>query len=193
MVVIDRATGQPVPPDADTRRHDLCIFCLPCLQGGFAVPMVAALARPAAPAEAAEAAPLLPERPSHRPARPALFPPDGSDGWLSVSADRSFILTPENGALQIDVRGDLAGILAVSLKSKRPAGGAGRSQVEMVAGTVIGQNLGASQTDVVAGGRNRQDLRTQKSRPVGAADVRDLVLQFELVAGAGFEPAAFRL
>jgi site-specific DNA recombinase len=47
---------------------------------------------------------------------------------------REIILTPEDGALQIDVRGDLAGILAVSLKSKRPAGGAGRSQFEMVAG-----------------------------------------------------------
>jgi site-specific DNA recombinase len=48
---------------------------------------------------------------------------------------REIILTPEDGELQIDVRGDLAGILAISLKSKRPAGGAGRSQVEMVAGT----------------------------------------------------------
>ena len=36
---------------------------------------------------------------------------------------REIILTPENGELQIDVRGDLAGILAISLKSKRPAGG----------------------------------------------------------------------
>jgi site-specific DNA recombinase len=35
------------------------------------------------------------------------------------------ILTPKNGALQIDVRSDLAGILAISLKSKRPAGRAG--------------------------------------------------------------------
>ncbi|WP_296739687.1 recombinase family protein [Mesorhizobium sp.] len=47
---------------------------------------------------------------------------------------REIILTPEDGELQIDVHGDLAGILAISLKSKRPAGGAGRSQVEMVAG-----------------------------------------------------------
>ncbi len=67
MVVIDRATGQPVPPDADAPHRDLCVFCLPCLQGGFALPTVAALARPAAPAEAA---PLFPERPSHRPPRP---------------------------------------------------------------------------------------------------------------------------
>ena len=48
---------------------------------------------------------------------------------------KEIILTPGNGELQIDVRGDLAGILAISLKSKGPAGGAGQSQVEMVAGT----------------------------------------------------------
>ena len=66
---------------------------------------------------------------------------EDSEAKRMVAADvlrslvREIILTPENGELQIDVRGDLAGILAVSLKSKRPAGGAGRSQVEMVAGT----------------------------------------------------------
>nr|WP_234892282.1 zinc ribbon domain-containing protein [Agrobacterium vitis] len=106
---------------------------------------------------------------------------------------KDIILTPEDGELKIDVRGDLAGILGISLKGKRPAGGAGRSQVEMVAGTGIGQNLAGSQAKMVAGGRNHQNLRTQKSRPVGAADMRDLVSQFEMVAGAGFEPAAFRL
>jgi site-specific DNA recombinase len=101
---------------------------------------------------------------------------EDSEAKRMVAADvirslvHEIILTPENGALQIDVRGDLAGILAVSLKSKRPAGGADRSQVEMVAGTSVGQNLPGSQVEVVAGGRNHQDLRTQKSRPVGAAD-----------------------
>ena len=44
------------------------------------------------------------------------------------------ILTPQDGELQIDVRGDLAGILNISLKRKKPAGVAGSSQVEMVAG-----------------------------------------------------------
>ncbi|WGJ16541.1 recombinase family protein [Methylocapsa sp. D3K7] len=48
---------------------------------------------------------------------------------------KEIILTPENGELQIDVRGDLSGILAISLKSKTPATRAGESQVEMVAGT----------------------------------------------------------
>jgi hypothetical protein len=34
---------------------------------------------------------------------------------------KAIILTPEAGELKIDVRGDLAGILAVSLKTKTPA------------------------------------------------------------------------
>ena len=54
---------------------------------------------------------------------------------LLRSLVKEIVLTPENGTLQIDVRGDLAGILAVSLKSKTPATRAGASQVEMVAGT----------------------------------------------------------
>ena len=47
---------------------------------------------------------------------------------------KEILLTPQAGDLKIDVRGDLAGILAVSLKTKTPAIGAGVSQVEMVAG-----------------------------------------------------------
>ena len=47
---------------------------------------------------------------------------------------REIILSPEDGVLQIDVRGDLAGILSISLKSKTPATRTGVSQVEMVAG-----------------------------------------------------------
>lgn len=42
---------------------------------------------------------------------------------LIRSLVRDIILTPEDDELKIDVRGDLAGILAISLKSKRPAGG----------------------------------------------------------------------
>ena len=51
------------------------------------------------------------------------------------------VLTPEGGALQIDVRGDLAGILTIAAagKQKNPphagAGSGGGSQVKMVAGT----------------------------------------------------------
>ena len=47
---------------------------------------------------------------------------------------KEIILTPKAGALKIDVRGDLAGILAISFKTKTPATGTGVSQVEMVAG-----------------------------------------------------------
>ncbi|MCI0598580.1 MAG: recombinase family protein [Beijerinckiaceae bacterium] len=54
---------------------------------------------------------------------------------LLRSLVKEIITSPENGTLQIDVRGDLAGILAISLKSKTPAARAGESQVEMVAGT----------------------------------------------------------
>jgi len=45
------------------------------------------------------------------------------------------ILTPLNGKLEIDVQGDLAGILAISVQSKNPAALATGAQVKMVAGT----------------------------------------------------------
>lgn len=44
------------------------------------------------------------------------------------------VLTPVDGKVEIDVRGDLAGILALSVQTKNPAGVAGSSQVKMVAG-----------------------------------------------------------
>jgi site-specific DNA recombinase len=74
---------------------------------------------------------------------------------------KEIVLTPENGELQIDVRGDLAGILAISVERKRPAEEAGRKQVRKVRGRELDLDL----------------LREQ----------------LEMVAGAGFEPAAFRL
>ncbi len=55
-------------------------------------------------------------------------------GEVLRSLVKEIILTPEAGDLKIDVRGDLAGILAISLKTKTPATGTGVSQVEMVAG-----------------------------------------------------------
>ena len=55
-------------------------------------------------------------------------------GEVLRSLVKAIILTPEAGELKIDVRGDLAGILAVSLKTKTPATGAGVSQFELVAG-----------------------------------------------------------
>jgi DNA invertase Pin-like site-specific DNA recombinase len=56
-------------------------------------------------------------------------------GEILRSLVKEIILTPEAGELKIDVRGDLAGILAISLKTKTPATGTGVSQFEMVAGT----------------------------------------------------------
>jgi hypothetical protein len=58
-------------------------------------------------------------------------------GEILRSLVKEIILTPEAGGLNIDVRGDLAGILTISLKGKTPALGAGASasQFEMVAGT----------------------------------------------------------
>ena len=44
------------------------------------------------------------------------------------------VLTPVDGKVEIDVQGDLAGILTISTQSKNPAGGRGASQVKMVAG-----------------------------------------------------------
>ncbi len=44
------------------------------------------------------------------------------------------ILTPVDGKMEIDVQGDLAGILTISVQSKNPTSGAGSSQVKMVAG-----------------------------------------------------------
>ncbi len=53
---------------------------------------------------------------------------------LIRSLVNEIVLTPEDGELKIDVRGDLAGILAISLDSKKPSRGEGGSQFEMVAG-----------------------------------------------------------
>ena len=44
-------------------------------------------------------------------------------------------LVPDGGKLEIEVAGDIAGILALAPNDKRPSGGAGRAQVTLVAGT----------------------------------------------------------
>ena len=71
---------------------------------------------------------------------------------------KDLVLTPTDGDLAIDLRGDLAGILAVA------------------AGAVSGYGV-----------------QKRRKPPLGAAFSADLVRQVEMVAGAGFEPAAFRL
>ena len=47
---------------------------------------------------------------------------------------KEIIVTAAEDGMKIDVRGELAGILAVSLKSKTPATRTGGSQVKVVAG-----------------------------------------------------------
>ncbi|KAB2759883.1 recombinase family protein [Brucella anthropi] len=47
---------------------------------------------------------------------------------------QDIVLTPVDGKVEIDVRGDLAGILTISTQSKNPAAGATGLQVKMVAG-----------------------------------------------------------
>ena len=59
------------------------------------------------------------------------------------------------------------------------------AQVEMVAGT--GSNLNLRE------GATIRIWERKKAARLGAADIRDLASQGSLVAGAGFEPAAFRL
>ena len=44
---------------------------------------------------------------------------------------------------------------------------------------------------LVAGASSNQNLLAKKSRPEGAADLRGIVSQSELVTGAGIEPAVF--
>ncbi len=51
------------------------------------------------------------------------------------------VLTPVEGKVEIDVQGDLAGILTISTQSKNPAAGATGSQVKMVAGADNRRNL----------------------------------------------------
>ena len=65
---------------------------------------------------------------------------DENEGKRTEAADiirtlvEDIVLTPVEGKVEIDVRGDLAGILTLSVQTKNPAGGAGSSQVKMVAG-----------------------------------------------------------
>lgn len=44
------------------------------------------------------------------------------------------VLTPVDGKVEIDVQGDLAGLLTISAQRKNPAADAAGSQVKMVAG-----------------------------------------------------------
>ncbi len=54
---------------------------------------------------------------------------------------------------------------------------------EVVAGTRSVLNLRSPQVQMVAGGRYHLNLRQQKGRPVGAADLCDLASRFEIIIG----------
>jgi site-specific DNA recombinase len=73
----------------------------------------------------------------------------------------AIVLTPKPAGMEIDVRGDLAGILQL-------ASGEGLLAPDHV-------------------------QKTQKNRPTRAVDFAELQSQVQMVAGAGFEPATFRL
>ncbi|MBW7851397.1 MAG: hypothetical protein H3C38_12940 [Rhodospirillales bacterium] len=76
----------------------------------------------------------------------------------------------------VDLHGDLAGILSLAANEKGPLDVSGPMQDKLVAGK-----------------RNRLVLPGTNGK--GRPDVRmaNLVQQVKLVAGAGFEPATFRL
>ncbi len=57
-----------------------------------------------------------------------------SDPGRAGTPVEDIVLTPLDGKAETDVRGDPAGHLTLSVQTKNPAGEAGSSQVEMVAG-----------------------------------------------------------
>jgi hypothetical protein len=108
---------------------------------------------------------------------------DGDDKDRAEAAERlrslvsKIVLTPEDGTLAIDVHGDLAGILAIAHATPPSARSDGAP----------------SERKPPLGTRGRLPLPESIGRPGGAAYLTDLAQQVKLVAGAGFEPATFRL
>ena len=92
-------------------------------------------------------------------------------------------LVPDDGELAIVLRGDLGAILRFAAGKKNP---------DFLSEAEALDNL-LSPGSLVAGGRNSRSLRNgagnAKTSALGATEVS----QVSLVAGAGFEPAAFRL
>ena len=109
------------------------------------------------------------------------------DRGPAVEVLRSLIeqvtLMPDNGELAIILRGDLGAILRFAAGKKNP---------DFLSEAEALDNL-LSQGSLVAGGRNRRSLRSrsQNAKTSAAGPAEDL--QLSLVAGAGFEPATFRL
>ena len=107
------------------------------------------------------------------------------------------VLTPKKNepGLYIDLKGDLAGILLMATKTKKPS--EQRELIQQI--EQISEELNADISDatnslnmndiglqeiVVAGGRSTSDLHNEQIL---------VQVQDSLVAGAGFEPATFRL
>ena len=78
----------------------------------------------------------------------------------------AIVLTPADGKVEIDVRGDLAGILEISAQSKNPAAGAAGSQVKMVAGAGSNLHLLPEQVKMVAGTGVDRNLRSTPVKKV---------------------------
>ena len=109
----------------------------------------------------------------------ALGNADGPDQAKASECLRSLVskivLTPEDGRLAIDVHGDLAGILSIAHA---------RDPQRAVCG--IPAQAGPQSSHPC-------NVPRHKGRPRGAAFVAGIAQQVKLVAGAGFEPATFRL
>lgn len=70
------------------------------------------------------------------------------------------VLTPVDSKVEIDVQGDLAGILTLSAQRKNPAGERGEAQVKMVAGAGSNLHLRPEQVKMVAGTGVDHNLRS---------------------------------
>ena len=92
-------------------------------------------------------------------------------------------LVPDKGELAIVLRGDLGAILRFTAGKKNP---------DFLSEAEALDNL-LSQGSLVAGVRNRRSLRNGSGNAKTSALCATEVSQVSLVAGAGFEPAAFRL
>ena len=92
-------------------------------------------------------------------------------------------LVPDKGELAIVLRGDLGAILRFTAGKKNP---------DFLSEAEALDNL-LSQGSVVAGVRNRRSLRNGSGNAKTSALCATEVSQVSLVAGAGFEPATFRL
>ncbi|MCA2411308.1 recombinase family protein [Rhizobium leguminosarum] len=107
-------------------------------------------------------------------------------------------LVPDGEELAIVLRGDLAAILTFACGKKNPAFLEEAAVLEDLMGPkrkkpLHDRGLVGSQGSLVAGKRNTRSLRNgtnEQGDPLGSPSV---LSQESLVAGAGFEPAAFRL